>query len=431
MKRFKALLLLLLVLGGMGFAGAWPTNGPTLEDPMNVHQRLTYKAIEAVYADNPTLGNILMQYQDRLLYGAYDEDWRGGSIDFNGKTYTLQSQYHFHDPMDHAELITVDLLGDRKSSGADMAQELYEKAVQLWKEGKKEEAMLYLGRSVHILEDMGMLVAHTTPHMFETLDEFSYIEDAHDFVENEISPTVADDILNNRVPLDLTPIRWWEIPNEKGRFILGKDIYVADNENGHMDLSHGVAWAYADLIAHNSWRYMLYSTGKDINLWSERGHLGSYFWTKELKKGDWSVFKLQFLGASAITIVFKDIDMQNVYFKTLGYVELYDRNGNLVARYSQDPNPLVDTSVTVSGDTVYIYTHVEGDDWFDDDVDGWAVRNIEVKANFDVNAPSGFRTLDGREYSNVQWATYESMVYTIRAVAGLMEKFFEDVGVKG
>lgn len=431
MKGVKALALLLLVLGGTGFAFAWPTDSPALDNPMNVHQRLTYKAIEAVYADNPTLGTILMQYKDQLLYGAYDEDWRGGSIEFGGKVYTLQSQYHFHDPMDHAELVTVDIFGDRKSSAADMAQQLYNQAVQLWKQGKKEEAMLYLGRAVHILEDMGMLVAHTTPHMFETLDEFKYIENAHDFVENEVSPSVADDILNNRVPLDLTPIKWWEIPNEKGRFIWGEDIYVADNENGHMDLSHGVAWAYADLIAHNAWRYMLYSTGKDINLWSERGHLGSYFWTKELKKGDWSVFKLQFLGASSITIVFKDIDMQNIYFKTLGYVELYDRNGNLVARYAQDPNPLVDTSVTVPGDTVYIYTHIDRDDWLDGTVDGWSIKNIEVKASFDVNSPSGFRTLDGREYTRVQWATYESMVYTIKAIAGLMEKFFEDVGFSG
>ncbi|WP_297457877.1 phospholipase [Thermococcus sp.] len=429
--KVRALALLVLVLGGLGFASAWPTDGPDLQNPMNVHQRLTYKAIEAVYQDNPRLGAILMQYQDRLLYGAYDEDWRGGSIEFKGKTYTLQSQYHFHDPMDHSELITVDIFGDRDSSGADMAQQLYEKAVQLWKQGDREGAMLYLGRAVHILEDMGMLVAHTTPALFEDLEQFSYIEDAHDFVENEISPTVADDILNDRVPLDLTPIKWWQIPEEKKRFIIGEDIYIADNENGHMDLSNGVAWAYADLIAHNSWRYMLYSTGKDINLWSERGHLGSYFWTKTLKKGDWSVLKLQFLGASSITIIFKDIDMQNAYFKTLGYVEIYDKNWNLIARYSQDPNPLVDTSVTVPGDTVYIYTHVDKDNWLDDDVDGWAIRNIELHANFDVNAPSGFRTLDGREYSKVQWAVYESMVYTTRSAAGLMEKFFEDVGVTG
>ncbi|WP_010477578.1 hypothetical protein [Thermococcus zilligii] len=67
----------------------------------------------------------------------------------------------------------------------------------------------------------------------------------------------------------------------------------------------------------------------------------------------------------------------------------------------------------------------------DNDVDGWAIRNIELHASFDVNSPSGFRTLDGREYSKVQWAVYESMVYTIRSVAGLMEKFFEDVGVAG
>lgn len=431
MKAVKALVVLALLLGSLSFASAWPTDGPTLDDQMNVHQKLTYKAIEVVYADNPGLGAILMQYKDQLLYGAYDEDWRGGSIKFNGKIYTLQSQYHFLDPMDHAELMTVDLFGDGESSAADMTQQLYDQAVQLWKQGKKEEAMLYLGRAVHILEDMSMLIAHTTPHLFQTLDEFSYAEEAHDFVENEISPTVADDILNNRVPLDLTPIKWWQIPQEKQRFIIGEDIYVADNENGHMDLSHGVAWAYADMIAHNAWRYMLYSTGKDINLWSERGHLGSYFWTKELKKGDWSVFKLQFLGASSITIVFKDIDMQNIYFKTLGYVEIYDKNWNLIVRYAQDPNPLVDTSVTVPGDTVYIYTHVDKDDWLDGTVDGWAIRNIELHANFDVNAPSGFKTLDGREYSKVQWAVYETMQYGIRAIAGLMEKFFEDVGVSG
>ncbi|AEK72687.1 Phospholipase C/P1 nuclease family protein, putative [Thermococcus sp. 4557] len=431
MKRAGAIVLVLIVLSGLGFVSAWPTDGPTLDNPMNVHQKLTYKAIQAVYKDNSQLGSILMQYQDKLLYGAYDEDWRGGSIEFKGKTYTLQSQYHFLDPMDHSELITVDLFGDRDSSGADMAQKLYEQAVQLWRQGKREEAMLYLGRTVHILEDMSMLVAHTTPALFEDLEQFSYIEDAHDFVENDISPTVADDILNDRVPLDLTPIKWWQIPQEKQRFIYGYDIYIADNENGHMSLANGVAWAYADLIAHNAWRYMLYSTGKDINLWSERGHLGSYFWTKELKKGDWSVLKLEFKGASSITLVFKDIDMQNAYFKTLGYVEVYDKNWNLIARYAQDPNPLEDTSVTVPGDTVYIYTYVTGDDWLDDDVDGWAVRNIELHANFDVNAPSGFKTLDGREYSLVQWAVYETMQYDIRAVAGLMEKFFEDVGVTG
>ncbi|KUH31639.1 hypothetical protein APY94_11860 [Thermococcus celericrescens] len=71
------------------------------------------------------------------------------------------------------------------------------------------------------------------------------------------------------------------------------------------------------------------------------------------------------------------------------------------------------------------------DDWLDDDVDGWAIRNIELHANFDVNAPSGFKTLDGRAYSKVQWAVYETMQYDIRAMAGLMEKFFEDVGVTG
>lgn len=131
MKAVKALAVLALLLGNLGFVSAWPTNGPTLDDPMNVHQKLTYKAIEAVYADNPGLGAILMQYKDQLLYGAYDEDWRGGNITFNGKVYTLQSQYHFLDPMDHAELITVDLFGDGKSSAADMAQQLYDQAVQL------------------------------------------------------------------------------------------------------------------------------------------------------------------------------------------------------------------------------------------------------------------------------------------------------------
>lgn len=46
-----------------------------------------------------------------------------------------------------------------------------------------------------------------------------------------------------------------------------------------------------------------------------------------------------------------------------------------------------------------------------------------------MNAPSDLKTLDDRTYSNVQWAVYESMQYTIRLVAGLMEKFFEDVGL--
>ncbi|ACJ15697.1 hypothetical protein TON_0212 [Thermococcus onnurineus NA1] len=427
MKKLLAIFLGFLVLSGL--VSAWPTDGPTLDNPMNVHQKLTYKAIEAVYQDNPELGQILMQYKDQLLYGAYDEDWTGGSIEIDGKVYTIQSQYHFLDPMDHAELFTVNLLGDPDTSAADMAQRLYDTAVQLWKQGKYEEAMYYLGRAVHIIEDQGMLIAHQTPHLFEDLEQFKYIENAHDFVENEISPAVADDILNNRVPLDLTPIKWWQIPDEKARFMWGGDIYIADNENGHMSLANGVAWAYADLAAHNSWRYMLYSTGQDIILWSEWGHLGSYFWTKELRKGDWSVLKLEFKGASSITIVFKDIDMQNVYGRTLGYVEIYDKNWNLIAKYAQDPNLFVDTSVTVPGDTVYIYTHVDKNDWFDSDVDGWAIRNIELHANFDINAPSGFETLDGREYSNVQWAVYESMQYNIRLVAGLMEKFFEDVGL--
>ena len=429
MKKVLSLIIALLAVSGL--VSAWPTNGPTMDDPMNVHQRLTYKAIEAVYQDNPALGSILMQYKDQLLYGAYDEDWTGGSIDIGGKTYTIQSQYHFLDPMDHAELFTVALLGDPDTSAADMAQRLYEKAVQLWKQGDRAGAMYYLGRALHIIEDQGMLIGHQTPHLFEDLEQEKYVENAHDFVENQVSPTVADDILNNRVPLDLTPIKWWQIPQEKARFIQGYDIYLTDNENGHMSLSNGVAWAYADLAAHNSWRYMLYSTGKDINLWSEWGHLGSYFWTRTLRKGDWSVLKLEFKGASSITIVFKDIDMQNAYFKTLGYVEIYDKNWNLIARYAQDPNPLVDTSVTVPGDTVYIYTHVDSTAWLDSDVDGWAIRNIELHANFDVNAPSGFKTLDGREYTKVQWAVYETMQYNIRLLAGLMEKFFEDVGISG
>ncbi|WP_297534741.1 phospholipase [Thermococcus sp.] len=430
----KAALLVVVVASLMLFstyAAAWPTNGPSLDDKMNVHQRLTYMAIKAVYQDDPKLGEILMKYEYQLLYGAYYEDYLGGTITIGGKTYTLESQFHFIDPMDHAGLFVTDIATGHDVSAADKAQELYEKAVQLWKEGNYTGAMLYLGRTVHILEDASMIIAHNTPHLFEVLEEFKYAEDAHDFVENNVSPIVADDILNGRVPLNLTPIKWWQIPEEKKKFIQGEDIYRGPHENGHMSLANGVAWAYVDLAAHNSWRYMAYATGKDINLWGPLGHLGPYFWTKELKKGDWSVLKLQFLGASSITLVFFDIDMQNFYGKTLGYVEIYDKDHHLIAKYAQDPNLIGPTEVTVPGDTVYIYTHVDKSDWLDSTVDGWSMRNIIVHANFDPNSPSNFKTLDGRTYTKVQWAVYETMQYDIRLVAGLMERFFQDVGVTG
>ncbi|WP_297468224.1 hypothetical protein [Thermococcus sp.] len=112
-------------------------------------------------------------------------------------------------------------------------------------------------------------------------------------------------------------------------------------------------------------------------------------------------------------------------------VEIYDKDHHLIAKYSQDPNLIGPTEVTVPGDTVYIYTHVDKDDWLDDTVDGWSIRNIVVHANFDPNSPSNFKTLDGRTYTKVQWAVYQTMQYDIRLVAGLMEKFFEDVGVTG
>ncbi|WP_367884387.1 hypothetical protein [Thermococcus sp. JCM 11816] len=64
MKAVKVLAVLALLLGNLGFVSAWPTNGPTLDDPMNVHQKLTYKAIEAVYADNP--GSALSSCSTRI-----------------------------------------------------------------------------------------------------------------------------------------------------------------------------------------------------------------------------------------------------------------------------------------------------------------------------------------------------------------------------
>jgi len=252
---------------------------------------------------------------------------------------------------------------------------------------------------------------------------------AHDYIENNVSPGVMDDILHHRVPVPTKPIYWWQIPQEKKNFIQGEDIYLDRNEIGHMDLSHGVAWAYVDLAAHNAWRYMLYSTGKTIRLEGPYKIFGTYFWTRELKKGDWSILKLQFLGASSITLHFADIDMQNFYGKTLGYVEIYDKNHHLIAKYAQDPNLIGPTVVTVPGDTVYIYTHVDKSAWLDNTVDGWKMGYITVHANFNINSPSDFKTFDGRTYTKAQWAVYETITFDLRLVAGLFEKFFQDVGI--
>lgn len=398
---------------------------------MNVYQKLIYKVIEVVYVDNLGFGVIFMQYKDQFFYGVYDEDWCGGNIMFNGKVYIFQSQYYFLDFMDYVELIIVDFFGDGKFFVVDMVQQFYDQVVQFWKQGKKEEVMFYFGRVVYIFEDMSMFIVYIILYFFEIFDEFSYVEEVYDFVENDIFLMVVDDIFNNCVFFDFMFIKWWQIFQEKQRFIIGEDIYVVDNENGYMDFFYGVVWVYVDMIVYNVWCYMFYFIGKDINFWSECGYFGSYFWMKEFKKGDWSIFKFQFFGVSLIIIVFKDIDMQNVYFKIFGYVEIYDKNWNFIVCYVQDLNLLVDMSVIVLGDIVYIYIYVDKDDWFDDDVDGWVIRNIEFYVNFDVNVLSGFKIFDGREYSKVQWVVYEIMQYDIRVVVGFMEKFFEDVGVSG
>lgn len=107
------------------------------------HVRIAQKAIELANND------ILKQYSKIILEGCFDEDfWSIFNIKFGFPVLT-----HFYSPIKHKGFWFF-------ISANKKAVRLFNKAIALYRHGKKKKAFYQLGRSIHLLTDLAT-PAHT------------------------------------------------------------------------------------------------------------------------------------------------------------------------------------------------------------------------------------------------------------------------------
>ncbi|WP_066636162.1 zinc dependent phospholipase C family protein [Desulfolucanica intricata] len=120
----------------------WTSDYKNYSTEASTHRWITWKGKDILKGDNKlNWYNIANNYRSYLYNGSDIADFEGW--------FTLFVD-HFHDPDTDLNLI------GSTTSAADKCQECFDLAVDYWKNNLKNDAMLYLGKALHYLQDCNM-----------------------------------------------------------------------------------------------------------------------------------------------------------------------------------------------------------------------------------------------------------------------------------
>ena len=167
------------------FTGAITVSVPLYT--LDMHENITIPIKQILSNDGyQNYSDILSRYESQLINGVRDED--------NG----INEKNHFFNP------VTKTGLGGFKSS-AILAQEYFTIAKNYWKEEKERDAIYYLGRTLHLIQD-STVPHHAVPTLFDGHLEYEkWLEDSGTLYTNQTNhgnyqyKTVYDYIYNNSI----------------------------------------------------------------------------------------------------------------------------------------------------------------------------------------------------------------------------------------